>query len=214
MSGFQSTLPRGERHCLLFISSGLSCFNPRSRVGSDRYSPTSLAYCSLFQSTLPRGERQAGEITHSLRSRVSIHAPAWGATRCCHWSSPTLRVSIHAPAWGATYRVVVFVYSIYVSIHAPAWGATPGHYLPPQHHGGFNPRSRVGSDRRRTLRAAARWVSIHAPAWGATVEDLTKRLNLIVSIHAPAWGATKSDDHKRPFFRVSIHAPAWGATSI
>ena len=65
-----------------------------------------------------------------------------------------------------------------------------------------------------TYRLNIMGVSIHAPAWGATVEDLTKRLNLIVSIHAPAWGATKSDDHKRPFFRVSIHAPAWGATSI
>ncbi len=57
----------------------ITCFNSRSRVGSD------LLYA------------------HSpINGRVSIHAPAWGATT----SSPTYHrfsvVSIHAPAWGAT----------------------------------------------------------------------------------------------------------------
>ena len=77
---------------------------------------------------------------------VSIHAPAWGATK--HDSRdaasrqfqftlprgerqlPSLaqqqfaKVSIHAPAWGATPRPGVLPASQVVSIHAPAWGAT------------------------------------------------------------------------------------------
>ena len=78
---------------------------------------------------------------------VSIHAPAWGATRVPqeyrHWSG----ISIHAPAWGATDALLAdFQESILfqsthprgvrqviglcvlgdlpVSIHAPTWGAT------------------------------------------------------------------------------------------
>ena len=39
----------------------------------------SLAY-SLFQSTPPRGGRPGGDIEHELADRVSIHAPARGAT--------------------------------------------------------------------------------------------------------------------------------------
>ena len=33
---FQSTLPRGERHRFIFVGNGIDCFNPRSRVGSDK----------------------------------------------------------------------------------------------------------------------------------------------------------------------------------
>jgi len=33
-------------------------------------------------------------------------------------------VSIHAPAWGATKRGPVTCQHVLVSIHAPAWGAT------------------------------------------------------------------------------------------
>ena len=35
-----------------------SCFNPRSRVGSDLRSPFNFFVNALFQSTLPRGERR------------------------------------------------------------------------------------------------------------------------------------------------------------
>ena len=105
--GFQSTLPRGERHEFqISVSIGRSvsihapawgatgvgveptlsrvCFNPRSRVGSDQLPCVprhSMPFKALFQSTLPRGERP-GTI-HRLDNnalRVSIHAPAWGAT--------------------------------------------------------------------------------------------------------------------------------------
>ena len=98
-------------------------FNPRSRMGSD--------------------------ISHSIKSSVesiSIHAPAWGATRLLSaLSTPKTdfnprsrmgsdqfldqqavkpKISIHAPAWGATNEVQGDLFDLPISIHAPAWGAT------------------------------------------------------------------------------------------
>jgi len=59
----------------------------------------------MFQSTPPRGGRPGrGPPPHAGSVRVSIHAPAWGATAEILHRHLLTRVSIHAPAWGATYR--------------------------------------------------------------------------------------------------------------
>ena len=132
---------------------GTRCFNPRARVGRDAAVCARLAELlefqstrprgarhptfrrldafNAFQSTRPRGARQPMESWHRIPGRVSIHAPAWGATRggiCAR--SPHRRVSIHAPAWGATCP------------------ACKGRGTVER----FNPRARVGRDR-RCLRA-------------------------------------------------------------
>ena len=78
---------------------------------------------------------------------VSIHAPAWGATRVDPAQGLLDLVSIHAPAWGATRRLTV------PKLTDKQFQST--------HPRGVRP-------------AAQRWaagmeaVSIHAPAWGAT----------------------------------------------
>ncbi len=83
------------------------------------------------------------------KERVSIHAPAWGATASgtvtpiasasfnprsrvgsdrprLQFLKQFVRVSIHAPAWGATVPATKHIHiGTSVSIHAPAWGATP-----------------------------------------------------------------------------------------
>ena len=56
------------------------------------------------------------------------------------------RVSIHAPAWGATSAPVYCVLQPTVSIHAPAWGATRQPTPTCTAAAGFNPRTRVGCD--------------------------------------------------------------------
>ncbi len=121
---FQSTPPRGGRpRQLLALHGSLQGFNPRPRVGGDAILPDLLR-----------------------RPRVSIHAPAWGATVRTWPSRFDEHVSIHAPAWGATTMRLTVTGWQRVSIHAPAWGATltlEAHPLPVK-------------------------VSIHAPAWGAT----------------------------------------------
>ncbi len=99
---FQSTLPHGER--LMGTSRTHefeTCFNPRSRTGSD------LTAASA-----------------ALGAYVSIHAPARGATRLSWFLSTATLVSIHAPARGATRCYRTFRPAERVSIHAPARGAT------------------------------------------------------------------------------------------
>ena len=164
-------------------------FNPRPRVEGD----PDVGPCRVHQ-------------------QVSIHAPAWGATRragssrfvsvrfqstpprggrrcfcrrsCCWWRfNPRPRV-------GGDKRWILPRHTIKVSIHAPAWGAT-----------------RYG----RVSRCIVN-VSIHAPAWGATVQGQVRHHSAGVSIHAPAWGATPGLVGHLLRVSVSIHAPAWGAT--
>ena len=122
------------------------CFNPRTRVGCDLHNGPVFSLSWEFQSTHPRGVRRPRLIGRIVRRRfnprtrvgcdarhrataelwrVSIHAPAWGATRIFFDFRQILTVSIHAPAWGATSILCVnFRWNTQVSIHAPAWGAT------------------------------------------------------------------------------------------
>ena len=58
-SGFQFTLPRGERQVLGLLGALGPSFNSRSRVGSDSPRRLPISLRSLFQFTLPRGERQS-----------------------------------------------------------------------------------------------------------------------------------------------------------
>ena len=121
---FQFALPRGERPARSSPPTILPIgFNSRSRVGSDSNR------CPILQ-----------------RERVSIRAPAWGATPLSDAGEPRPAVSIRAPAWGATPEQQHVARLDEVSIRAPAWGATNSVEV-----------FRVLS-----------FVSIRAPAWGAT----------------------------------------------
>jgi hypothetical protein len=78
--------------------------------------------------------------------RVSIHAPAWGATFAEQEAGKPVNVSIHAPAWGATVAGDTAGDTAGVSIHAPAWGATPWQAPGKPLSTSFNPRTRMGCD--------------------------------------------------------------------
>ena len=56
-------------------------FNPRTRVGCDLNLQVGLHEMYWFQSTHPRGVRPTDDDRAGMFSWVSIHAPAWGATR-------------------------------------------------------------------------------------------------------------------------------------
>ena len=113
-----------------YIAHSISYFNPRSREGSDKTFVLFYTCCTIFQSTLPRGERLKGVTGAEELYKISIHAPARGATflsishvprrefqstlprgerrlSCQHISASKL-ISIHAPARGATRDKVVF----------------------------------------------------------------------------------------------------------
>ena len=80
----------------------LSSFNPRARVGRDVVDTAGVLVGGVFQSTRPRGARLFAESYRRERGTVSIHAPAWGATKSKREMADIQKVSIHAPAWGAT----------------------------------------------------------------------------------------------------------------
>ena len=153
---FQSTHPRGVRRAAgrQTRHEGIR-FNPRTRVGCD-YQPASFrVQAEAFQSTHPRGVRLAIDAENLIRfDRVSIHAPAWGATdrpelrlswfRCFN---PRTRVgcdpyegkdgrfywsfqSTHPRGVRRVPGALLNDCTIPVSIHAPAWGATVSMFYP------------------------------------------------------------------------------------
>ena len=127
---FQSTRPRGARRDGTTAAQGIMDFNPRAREGRDISSPS------------------------NTRSRkISIHAPARGATQGPAVTIRSGYISIHAPARGATASSAVRFQCFAISIHAPARGATPPPAPLPAHHRLFQ------STRPRGARPVAPWVS-------------------------------------------------------
>ena len=186
---FQSTRPRGARHPFHNTADLRSSFNPRAREGRD-------LHCLIRHNN----------------TRVSIHAPARGATKSSWDGSVSMGFQSTRPRGARQLTGLLCGGRIRVSIHAPARGATAGE-----------------------LSCEANVVvSIHAPARGATVSMQKVAIRRQVSIHAPARGATRTPSRMscatkfqstRPrgarLFRafeiseidgVSIHAPARGAT--
>ena len=194
-----------------------------------------------FQSTRPRGARRMTTSSRLRSSCVSIHAPAWGATRLCGYQNQFLRVSIHAPAWGATLssaelgkslsefqstrprgaRPCVgerYDWCLSVSIHAPAWGATAH-------------RSTIAATNvmfQSTRPRGARHCTIYrTPGQGGggfnprarvgrdrTIEVTLPRLTLRFQSTRPRGARLYAIAFYLLLQTVSIHAPAWGATIL
>ncbi len=193
IKGFQSTRPQRARLFQMIMRERIKSFNPRARKGRDNL---------------------------------------W---RICAWRK---RVSIHAPAKGATHFVHFDISHGVVSIHAPAKGATRERGRPHGYHAGFNPRARKGRDfPPRTRTSTLTGFNPRARKGRDPGETSSGAVGVAVSIHAPAKGATlcvqgaahspdgfnprarKGRDHSRRggggyYWMVSIHAPAKGATQI
>ena len=130
--------------------------------------PCTCVTFSIFQSALPRRERLKDSINQCPEVRISIRAPAKGAT--------------HQP-WISRLRQ-------YISIRAPAKGATISVIVNSKVISNFNPRSREGSDQGILHCNRTYDISIRAPAKGATIlADFLATYGRI-SIRAPAKGAT------------------------
>ena len=121
-------------------------FNPRTRVGCDGTAAPSARADPGFNPRTRVGCDFTVTPTRIIYGQVSIHAPAWGATRILHHFFEVRKVSIHAPAWGATTSKTFAILSAQVSIHAPAWGATSRRWQAGYPVFCFNPRTRVGCD--------------------------------------------------------------------
>ena len=131
-------------------SSSSGNFNPRPRAGGDGSERRSTTKSRRFQSTPPRGGRLPDGLLVLGVERVSIHAPARGATS----ASTTHRHS------GACFNP-----------RPRAGGDSPPSSTRTWPGARFNPRPRAGGDGTvRAARCPRRRVSIHAPARGATVQ--------------------------------------------
>ena len=120
---FQSTLPQGERPTVSFRVQQAYYFNPRSRKGSDVEYPKQI-----------------------MNKKISIHAPARGATRIIfHLCSRNINFNPRSRK-GSDHNYMELLARNYISIHAPARGATATF----------------------PINKAAPFISIHAPARGAT----------------------------------------------
>ena len=189
----------------------------------------------IFQSTLPRRERRATVRAFQDPARISIHAPAKGATCLFIVISYFVRFQSTLPRRERLPACILSVIDDVISIHAPAKGATPKpQRIRPKNYY-FNPRSREGSDGVYFVtQATSEKISIHAPAKGATYGGTIFRVQIydfnprsregsdphtqiirvegIISIHAPAKGATDCYITGVKEGTISIHAPAKGAT--
>ena len=124
------------------------------------------------------------------------------------------RISIHAPARGATYFISFkLIKEIFQSTLPQGERRVPGAHdsfiisfqsTLPQGERQLDPNAWVTFS----------GISIHAPARGATVIQPMVCKDYEISIHAPARGATLVPNDWVTFSGISIHAPARGATPI
>ena len=145
-------------------------FNPRSHMGSD----------VMFVKML-------------LISFVSIHAPTWGATLHCRWTSchrcfnPRSHMGSDIYSFPSSSQPSVFQSTLphgerHTDVNTQGKRSC---FNPRSHMGsdlktisvklptrGFNPRSHMGSDHSNKQNGCNHTVSIHAPTWGATVHSL------------------------------------------
>ena len=168
-SRFQFTRPRGARRSRPWRAPpSPPCFNSRAREGRDSPRRPRRETGGRFNSRAREG-RDPFRLRPRVHERVSIHAPARGATRGRQPVAPGDFVSIHAPARGAT---------LFACLMHPS--------------DSFNSRAREGRDAGAAGTRRGARVSIHAPARGATGETQREEIDADVSIHAPARGATVS----------------------
>ena len=186
----------------------------------------------MFQFTRPRGARPSSP-TRYARSRVSIHAPARGAT-CSPTSAGIPLPSFNSRAREGRDQFAVAAARVgVVSIHAPARGATRAARTR-RRSSRFQFTRPRGARRRRMAREPDPAVSIHAPARGATARRRVRggrggfnsraregrdprrrgrRAGRAARFNSRAREG-RDYHHAKPTRpqKVSIHAPARGAT--
>jgi len=162
-------------------------FNPRSRGGSDVCCVSCVVGCACFNPRSRGGSDQRATKAHKLY-HVSIHAPAGGATGAPDRCVVQCLVSIHAPAGGAT-NWPSFHRQVHLFQSTLPRGERHRPVNPHLSFGGFNPRSRGGSDG-RTPAIWHRLMFQSTLPRGERPHVRTVVIPIPVSIHAPAGGAT------------------------
>ena len=187
---FQPTRPHGARPTTAYTHGLMICFNPRARMGRDQTADTSNTGLSKVSTHAPAwGATNLKELVNRLQL-VSTHAPAWGATCLLVYKPLAVVVSTHAPAWGATHCQNCSTWAGGVSTHAPAWGATTLlHWQDVLFK--FQPTRPHGARRHILSRKMGVYSSFNPRArMGRDGIGVVVGTVVVVSTHAPAWGAT------------------------
>ena len=202
LSQFQSTHPRGVRLFIIWDRGVQGDFNPRTHVGCD-----------------------GDGLAHILATRISIHAPTWGATptafanletlifqsthprgvrptgsRLTAWSSSNFNPRTHVGCDGRL-REASTVWQEFQSTH-------PRGVRPPPSRPQPQPLS-FQSTHPRGVRPATFCGSCHTHRnfnprthVGCDLPGLLVYLPAVISIHAPTWGATRRSRRMRTRFRL------------
>ena len=105
---FQSTRPRGARQHGHRQRCGRGMgFNPRARAGRDSGAPTVAEPAKVSIHAPARGATGLAIRSNRLPICFNPRARAGRDTEDAKYSTPPARVSIHAPARGATWRLPV-----------------------------------------------------------------------------------------------------------
>ena len=205
---FQSAPPRRGRPTVARKPSVPTCFNPRPREGGDNPRPANPRQAKVSIRAPAKGATflRAGIATHEV---VSIRAPAKGATRC---PLPLLHVevvSIRAPAKGATHLAVRDLVLAEFQSAPPRRGRHRCRWVAgadPR----FNPRPREGGDCRAGSRIYGDPCFNPRPREGGDLPLMSRDTVEIVSIRAPAKGATparylfEKERETEPFARTRL----------
>ena len=150
-----------------------SRFYPRPRTGGDGCTTISYDCSRCFYPRPPHGGRHAG-MQMSPGWQWFLSAPPHGGRLGSDHHRAASRVSIRAPARGATRIFLAAGVGLGpVSIRAPARGATRTTRRDIPKHKGFYPRPRTGATRSAERTLGQLSVSIRAPARGATAAALS-----------------------------------------
>ena len=112
---------------------------------------------------------------------------------------------------GNTPCTTPFDFLYVISIHVPAWGTT-GLAAGTSLTNDFNPRSRVGNDRKKVSLSDKKTISIHVPAWGTTAASDLLLLCLRYFNPRSRVGNDRCTAADPGSPEISIHVPAWGTT--
>ena len=158
----------GSDYFLKFQHSMHLSFNPRSRMGSDFPLPSFVYEIFLFQSTLPYGERQNGRFcrlqsysSFNPRSRMGSDLFYYCGSPAHGWFQSTLPYGERRSKQNRLSVAALFQSTL-------PYGERQKQVDSFNNWGGFNPRSRMGSDGSSGCNFTTIQVSIHAPVWGAT----------------------------------------------
>ena len=165
-------------------------FNSRAREGRDMASRSKSLIADMFQFTRPRGARRDKDGTSMSGKRVSIHAPARGATvALCLPLRPVRKFQFTRPRGARLVRFPSCAGGVAFQFTRPR-GARRARKRRTGGRRGFNSRAREGRDSRFSQETVAGQVFQFTRPRGARLPLILVPSLSPVSIHAPARGAT------------------------